>query len=251
MPELKFVCYNILRSSRKEQIVANIKALAGQGVSLFALQEVRPPRRGAFIGDLILQELGAEWQAEYFLGAAYNSPDYGLGFVWRQPILQAQGFDLLSLPTLSKLGAYERYFERWFGDQSRPVQRGVLIGQFKFAGQLLRVSNVHADWHGGFGQRFRQLQHLANRLKTDPTAAAEIICGDFNTIGLARNGEQKRKIHALLGLEYTDLLPTFHRTTTHYQHLDHIFVRNLKKSDIAVHRLSGSDHYPILATVEL
>ena len=51
--------------------------------------------------------------------------------------------------------------------------------------------------------------------------------------------------------EFRSCFPEFVQTTAHFQHLDHIYVKNLEIKNAQVVELSGSDHYPVLAELEM
>jgi endonuclease/exonuclease/phosphatase family metal-dependent hydrolase len=249
MAQLKLVSYNIDNSTQTDQIVKNIFELAKSGVNIFCLQEVRPSKSGEFIGKSLLDKLGSGWEGEFFLTTKPNNCDYGLGILWNSVYLKPVKFDTLSFFKLLQLDFHEQIFGLLRGEEITPIQRGSLIGTFKFDDRVIRISNVHMDWHGWVGHRTRQLQELLDFLKQKSATDAEIICGDFNSLGFFGYGQRLEKIKNILGSEFVNSFPEFRNTTTHYQHLDQIFVKNLKIHETDVLELPGSDHYPIQATI--
>ena len=249
MAELKLVSYNLQNGTRQGALVANIRSFAAAGADIFCLQEVRPPEQAGFIGDDILKALGPDWAGKFFLSPKPENFDFGVGIIWRQSKLHVKASENLPLPRLPHWTWWERYTETFLTGQREPFQRGSLIVSFEVGGRTIRVANVHMDWAGGVAHRLGQLRHILDYLHQLPPADGEIICGDFNTIGFLDNTAQMKEINAALGEQFVSSFPTFQRTTTHFQHLDHIFVRNLQIKEAAVHPLPGSDHYPIVAAI--
>ena len=62
---LTLVSYNIQNGVYEESIIKNIHTLIAEGVDVFCLQETRVIKP-KFICDRLKNELGSEWQVEYF-----------------------------------------------------------------------------------------------------------------------------------------------------------------------------------------
>lgn len=248
MSEIKLVSYNLDHSSKKDRLVENIRKLSQLGTNIFCFQEIRTGNPNEFIGNAILSALGPGWKGE-FLISENSKNDYGLGIIWNSSILELVDYQILDFPVLPQLFSLERLIEQYLlsGDIT-PVKRAALIATFVVDGQKFRISNVHADWHGGFEHRFSQLQHLLKHLKPE-NIKSEIICGDFNTIGLFRSYKQIKKIQELLGPEFINFFPKHTITSIHGQRLDHVFARNFNQSHAKVHKMFGSDHFPIMAAM--
>src|SRR5437870_2697714 len=103
MSFISIVSYNIDNGAKIDLIVKNIVDLVEKGVSLFCLQEVRPAKNGNFIGDQILEVLGLNWQAAYFLAEDETNFDNGLAFFWNQNQVTGIKFETLVLPKLRNL----------------------------------------------------------------------------------------------------------------------------------------------------
>ncbi|OGE80995.1 MAG: hypothetical protein A3E98_03760 [Candidatus Doudnabacteria bacterium RIFCSPHIGHO2_12_FULL_48_11] len=245
---LKLVSYNLHNSRNEREIVRNVLDFASAGVNLFCLQEVRLSKGGKFIGDAILSALGPGWNGNFFLSPEPFLKDYGLGIVWKSE-MDLVKFENLSFDTPANFGSYQRIINLLLRAGITPFQQryGSLIGTFKIGKTSLRISNLHIDWRGGLENRISQIKHLSNYLKEALVVDGEIICGDFNTLGFFENSKQVEMIHSLFGKEFINLFPDFRATTTHFQHLDHIFARNLKIHRSLVHEVDGSDHFPLLA----
>lgn len=219
-------------------------------VNVFCLQEVRRNAGSKFIIDELLDNLGVNWHAKYF--------DFGLCTLWDATRLEAVDFELLLLPTVPKLYSYEKLFLKLHAKIGKnkhqkiaPSQRTALLGEFKTAGQTLRITNLHLDWQRGFKHRGSQLNFLKSHLQTKTPVDCEILCGDFNTIGFYRfaNGKLKR-FKNLVGEEFVSNSPK-RPTTNHFQLLDHIFVKNLPIPNTKILKYKGSDHFPILAEITI
>lgn len=242
------VSYNLDHSSKREQLEKNIYNLSKENVEIFCFQEIRTSKTEEFIGDVFLKKLGPNWQGK-FLISHDSKNDYGLGIIWNDDNLKLIDFENLDLPRLARLRPLESFIETHFlnGDPT-PVKRAAQIFTFRRGEQTFRVSNIHMDWHGGVEHRFKQLEFVTSHLKSRGVAA-EIICGDLNTTGLFDNSPQIKKIQVLLGSEFVNLFPKFVHTTSHFQHLDHFFIRNFSPIFAKVYKMSGSDHFPLFVSV--
>jgi endonuclease/exonuclease/phosphatase family metal-dependent hydrolase len=145
---------------------------------------------------------------------------------------------------------FEKTFAHLRGDHPEPIQRGALSGVFSTHGERFRVTNVHLDWHGGAGHRIKQRKYLAQHLKLNAFTGGEIVCGDFNFLGPFSTTAAEH-FRDQLGQEFVNSISTFQFTTTFFQHLDHIFVKHLELDGAEVHKLPGSDHYPLSARLRI
>jgi endonuclease/exonuclease/phosphatase family metal-dependent hydrolase len=247
--KLTIVTYNIHHGSKAEAITSNIVSLAANGVNVFCLQEIRKQPGESFLLDSLLKKLGSDWKAEYIIKP--DSNDLGLCTIWDNSKLQAVNFEPLLLPKLQKLYFYELAWEKIRKEYPRPVQRAVLIGDFLVNGKRLRITNVHLDWQGGAKQRSMQLSHVYTHVKSKEKADHEIMCGDFNTIGFYRFHKRRlKKIKHLVGNEFENQPPK-KPTTTYLETLDHVFVKNLAIIKTEIIKLKGSDHFPLLAEIQI
>jgi len=219
------------------------------------LQELFEFKGRTSLLSALINNLGNEWQSEW-QSEIFLEPDnssLGLCFLWKPSDLQAIKFERLRLPKLQKFNLYENIYERAIARLVKgPVQRGALIGTFNINGKPVRISNIHIDCHGHFSQRAKQLTSLTAYLKSLTPVDREIICGDFNTIGieiLSRN--QEKKIRAILGPGFVNAYPYLTPTSNFLQRLDYIFVKNIQVHSAEVLRLKGSDHFPLVASLEV
>jgi len=249
MSELKLASYNIYDGYNRDNIIENILNFAEQGVNFFCLQEVRSSETGDFIGDVLLQKLGSGWQSEYFV-ATVPSSDYGLAMYWRKDILSPLKFETVSLAKLDFLSLFEQLIEYAQGNRTQPIQRGALAGTFMMDGKVLRITNIHLDWHGGKKHRLKQLKQLVDHLKKMPPVNSEVVCGDFNTVSFVGTDSHLKEIHMTLGEDFFNSIPEIRSTARLGQHLDHIFARNLKLQEAKIQEVVGSDHYPVIASLK-
>jgi endonuclease/exonuclease/phosphatase family metal-dependent hydrolase len=156
---------------------------------------------------------------------------------------------------------------------------GALITLYKIGNKILRITNVHFHVMGGIRHKRKQIRAILS-IHAQQKADYDIICGDFNTIGIypgmrRRITKQIDAVQMELGNGYhrinTDTwtsdvatvmspLTPMHRITGKFarianihfrQQLDWIFYRNLNVKNSSVeHGLIGSDHYPLLAEFE-
>jgi endonuclease/exonuclease/phosphatase family metal-dependent hydrolase len=247
---MKIISYNLHMGLETEVIVKNIEDFAAQGVTVFCFQEFWKWMQPVDLEILLLEALGSEWQMEY---VTPNPPlhDYGLCILWKKSALIALSFQKLPLPLLTKAKLWEKAFILLRGFRTFIVQRGALAGTFVWNNRRLRITTLHLDWQGGLKQRITQLAYLKDYLDSLPGADFEIICGDFNTIGVFNKKKQAKIISNTLGSEFQNACDTLGVTCPPVFHLDYMFVKNLQVSNFQICKLAGSDHFPIFADLDL
>ena len=241
----KIATYNIHHGLKLSKVIDNIERLSKDGVVIFCLQEIRE-----FTGEVnavanILRSLGRGWDYETFIEP--DSYNFGLCVIWKKDNIKLKKIEKIVLPRIpsSNIRVMVKKIKK-------PLDRGVLILDFKINKELVRISNVHLDCHGQFIHRERQLRSLVKHLKDLKLPAKEIICGDFNTIGAeAISKKQEKKILDILGKNFVNAHPKGTPTFRLLQRLDYIFVKNIKVNGAKVLRLKGSDHFPLIANLEL
>lgn len=247
MPKkLKIISYNIHKSRNLPAIVRNVLKISASGASVICLQEVRHSKDN-FIVNEILRELGGSWQAHAFLSPEEDSFDYGLCILWRTDALSPLNFEKIRLPKLADTNPAMQFIQLLYHGKPGPHMRGALIATFQDnSGKKIRVSNIHLDWQGRLKHRINQVKYLQARLSTEEVHC-DIVCGDFNTIGLSKR--QVEKIRSALGEQFTHNPKSDPTMALYRQALDHIFVKGFELQEHGVYKLSGSDHYPVMATV--
>ncbi|MDE2399538.1 MAG: hypothetical protein KGL67_00795 [Patescibacteria group bacterium] len=243
---LKIATYNIKHGLKLAKIIENMQELSASGVMVFCLQEMRESnKKEPSVLGACLKALGEGWEHETFLEP--HSINFGLCFIWRADVLKVKKLEKLVLPKIPKFNI--RVIAKKI---KKIIDRGALIGTFEMNGKLIRISNIHLDCHGQFAQRERQLKALVDYLKSNSSIDKEIICGDFNTIGMeALSKKQEKKILDILGPNFINAHPRSTPTFHLLQRLDYIFVKNIKVKKAEVLKLKGSDHRPIIASLEI
>jgi endonuclease/exonuclease/phosphatase family metal-dependent hydrolase len=248
---LKIATYNVQFGLKTNLISDNIQKLAASGVSVFCLQEVKE-FEGRRLLKTILEKLGPGWESDTFIRS--GSHDLGLATLWRPDVLQLRDSNKLLLPKLEKFSLYELTARKLaLNFVNTTVQRGALINTFHFQGQLIRICNLHLDCAGRFAQRAKQLNFLVSYLQSLPQINYKVVCGDFNTIGVAPfTKRQEQKVRAILGPSFVNAHPQALPTQKNLlQRLDYIFVSGAQVQKAQVSRMRGSDHFPLIANLEV
>lgn len=264
---LKLVTYNIRVGLQEKKLVETVGKLAQQGAQVFCLQELPKIDGEDFIGNLFLGSLGQSWRGEFSPLPGTRSYHLGLGIIWNSNFLEFLGSQTVLLPKFEQPKLWELFWHKiahaytetgsWWRSFFRvhepfeATQRAALICTFKYGGELLRVTVLHLDWYGSLAQRSRQIQHLGEVLAGQPPVDKEVICGDFNTLGMfikfkKRSGE----IQSVLPPGFIDTLKNPRRTGWPFQRLDYIFAKGFKNYQGKVNYLRGSDHKPVSAELE-
>lgn len=163
-----------------------------------------------------------------------------------------RGNAILATLPLSDLSAFELPFER----QRRVAVGATVEGAYRNGeAWRLRLVSAHLDnmagsrrlWLAGEPARVRQTRGLLSLLQ-DETAV--VLGGDFNTwFGFADQAFREAS-RAFPGTRVTDRRATFHGV----MRLDHLFFRLPEGWSARFRRADdryGSDHYPLIATVDL
>lgn len=266
---LTLTSYNIQDGLYEDQIVQNIIDMVQEGVDIFCLQETRLIKND-FIVDRMKKELGTQWQSESFLGTDNPKLELGLTILWQSKKLHLLKLEKMLFPKNNYVGVYDKLIRSFF----TPMQRGALIASFDIGGVTARITNLHLDMKNGGSRRLNHIAYLTTYLKKYPVKH-EIVCGDFNTSVTTTLGKrQKKRVEELLGNEFIDAFPNLKWTfdgasidpnkyysSVHklfikagfrlYRKLDYIFVRDMLLIQSTQKIMSGSDHHPLIATVEL
>lgn len=248
--EFTVATYNIFDGRGGQRVVNNILRLIRDGAAIVCLQEVWPMYRGVSMSKLIDQQLPENFRSEYFLGDVAGDYSYGQGILWNANVFSAVRFEKLSLPLKSGLTLSDKLFFLVLGLSPRIFKRSAFIGVFSFGEEKLRITNLHLDFQGGDAHRVEQIKFLTNHLALLPQVEHEIICGDFNTVGLFGKRRKITMLEDFLGKRFASVLSKPYSSAI-VQQLDYIFVRNLKISKAKILHLRGSDHYPVTAGVSV
>ena len=271
--ELTIATYNILFANEAEKIIENIVKMVEEGVNIFCLQELINIRDEEFIIDRILKKLGGNWKAAHHVGPEYSKLSIGTGVLWDSSIINLKTSENILLPKIKKFDFFEKLYYKIVGVPAIPLQRKALACYFAKGQNQFRVTCVHLDNIGGPFHRRKQLSYLVSFLKKKEIDQ-EIICGDFNTFDLLKTGYEKKLIHRLFDNEFIDatdkvgwtsdiynidfrtsvkifpwLIKTFHIHIR--RRLDYIWVKDIQILSCAKRNVSGSDHLPVVAKLQL
>jgi endonuclease/exonuclease/phosphatase (EEP) superfamily protein YafD len=83
-------------------------------------------------------------------------------------------------------------------------------------------------------------------IATQPQVEREIICGDFNTLGVFGKQSKITSLQNQLGNRFQSVIQKPYSSAI-IQQLDYIFVKGLTVETAKILHLKGSDHYPITA----
>lgn len=244
------VTYNIFDGRNTEKIISNILELIQNGASVICLQEVRQVYRNIEFTKLLTERLPTHFNSKYFLEDDTRWFDYGLGMLWDTTVFSSPIFHQLPLPEQSHLTFWNKLFYWVLGLEPKIIKRGALIGTFTFGQKHVRITNLHLDFQGGNSHRANQLQSLTNFLALQAPIEHEIICGDFNTLGLFNKRNKILTLEQQLEDQFRSVLIKPYSSQI-VQQLDYIFIRDLKSRSAHIVKRRGSDHYPLLAEVSL
>ncbi len=244
------VTYNIFDGRNTEKIITNILQLIQNGASVICLQEVRQVYRNVEFTKLLAERLPKHFSSKYFLEGDARWFDYGLGILWDTSIFSSPTFHQLSLPEQSHLTFWNKLFYWALGLEPKIIKRGALVGTFIFGLKNIRITNLHLDFQGGNSHRANQLKSLTDFLGKLPPIDSEIICGDFNTLGLFGKKNKVLTLEQQLGNKFQSALSGPYNSAL-VQQLDYIFTKDLDLRKAKVLKLKGSDHSPLLAKLDL
>ncbi|MBU0578642.1 hypothetical protein KKE34_01425 [Patescibacteria group bacterium] len=272
--KLAIAIYNIQFSLHPEKIEKNIRRMAEDKVFIFCLQEVVAYKNSDFIINNLLKKLGGHWKAICHVGRKKSLLGVGNCIIWNSKKIELIKSQKRLLPYSKTLAIHEKIFSYLASGITIPIQRRVIIGEFKFNGEYIRISNIHLDHNGGLKNRLKQLKYFLKILHKDKSISKDIICGDFNCFDLLKTGRENTELKIILGDEYIDASSNicwnadlFYIDTTggsklfkyfirkfniHIKRrLDYIFVRNIAVSSCKKLPLKGSDHDPIIAHLSI
>lgn len=244
------VTYNIFDGRNTDKIINNILELIQGGASLICLQEVRQSYRNIEFAKLLAERLPKRFNAQYFLEDDDNWFDYGLGILWDTSVLSSPTFHQLPLPRQDHLTLWNKLFYWSLGLEPKIIKRGALVATFTLGQEKIRIINLHLDFQGGNNHRANQLKSLTDYLAPEAPVDYEIICGDFNSLGIFKKKEKIMSLEKQLGNGFKSTLTTPYNSAL-IQQLDYIFVKNLNVRKAEISKLKGSDHYPLLAEVSM
>lgn len=269
---INILSYNILLSKYPEKIIKNCVDFAKDGVIIFCLQEVVRYPEKEFILDDLLEALGKDWKVIYHLGDEKSSLNSGTCIIWNSKFLTLKTSQKILLPKITKLSIREIISNRLLGFKGSPVQRRAIAGVFEYQGSEIAIASIHLDNVGGPKHRLKQLKYFFENFKGEQPC--KIFCGDFNSYDVLRTGSEAKAFKQTLGARFEDAAKNVPWTVDlanldtpenfpyfvilikalkiHFRRkLDYIWVNNLEIKNCKIMKVSGSDHYPLISTLEM
>lgn len=271
---LRVVTYNIQFGINTQRIIENIKKLAEDDTNIICIQEIINNLPQELIVKAILKQLGSNWHASYHIGTENSRQSIGTAIFWDNNILKLKQEEKILLPKIKKFALHEKLYYWVIGEPGISKQRRATACYFLVNNSILRITNLHIDNIGGPMHRMKQITYLLSHLNKLKTPNHEIICGDFNTFDLLKTGYERKLLQKKFGKDFIDASKNVGWTSDIYNidfkksirlfpwmiktfnihirsRLDYIWVKNLKVLDCRKIILPGSDHYPIIADLEL
>lgn len=267
---IKIATYNIFLFSNPQIITQNIFTMKEQGVDIFCLQEVLKAKGKPFIGDILLELLGDEWNIEYNLGANDKAISHGVAILWNKQKLKKVDVKKITLPTLTNLSFFNKLFRSIVKFKDIKIENRAMYIDFSLKSKKLRVTSVHIGLSAGnIKHRLKQHEYLWKILQRK-SVLHEIICGDFNSL---RGKTYTMELQYIKNLYSKNFIETCSKITwtqdlhynkfekaiinffikygnIHYrQNLDHIFIKGFTPSACERFNVQGSDHFPLIATL--
>jgi endonuclease/exonuclease/phosphatase family metal-dependent hydrolase len=238
------VCWNIERGERFEGIR---RYLEQETPDLLMLQEAdweARRSRGRRIAEELGGLLGMEWvfAAEFReLGQRIEGRDAWHGQVTLSRLL-LRSVRVLRFREQSAGWRPRPWLPQWGVFQPREGGRIALITEHDVSGVKLIVYNVHLESREGESLRLAQVREMLQDAAAQPTDAAIVAAGDFNT----KTGGASPVIREVLAAGFL-VAAGGEVTTRRGQALDWIFVRGpIRASGSRVRSDVGpSDHYPV------
>jgi endonuclease/exonuclease/phosphatase family metal-dependent hydrolase len=266
--------YNIQFGVNREKVLANITQMANDNVGIFCLQEIINVSGEEFIIDSILKKLGKDWEAKFHVGSEISKLSIGTAIIWNTKLFSFKKQEKILLPKIKKFDVHETFFYKVIGVPDAVLQRKAISCTFRYNQTDIRVTSVHIDNVGGPVHRMKQMSYLISKLRTSEAPKHEIISGDFNTFDLLKTGYEKKILQKEIGQDFIDASKDINWSSDIYmmdfrtsikffpwiiktfnihirRRLDYIWVKNFIVKECKKLELTGSDHFPITAILEL
>ena len=282
---LRLATYNLQRGIHYAQVREHLATLPHlREADIVAVQEALVPAGGVNTLARLAADLEGSYRWTYRTVMSYADKEYGNGFLFRESVTPEAGL-AVPLPRVGRLG----WLARLKTEGAAPDTKSAYLQLFRVADRRVRIVSLHLDFAGGAEHRVRQLSHLLDvlgqRAQADG-AAADVLCGDFNTMGQHRSPAARaatgQVLAVALGRGFVDcsarvtwtsdlfssiddadparrLLRVGQALGLRYrQKLDHVLVRGARPLCPAVRveaggaaHLPGSDHVPLAVELAL
>lgn len=267
---IKIVSRNIQNFLHPEEIYIYLRDLKKQGVQFICLQEVNH-LSDKTIPTKIMDKSLPSWQKEEFHHKRFGQYE-GFATLWNPDFAQLIGSKrLLFDEPVRGRKFYEKVLVTHIVNG-----KGALITTFKLTnGKTIRITNAHLHWSGGHKQRIKEAKIIKKTLEELGSVRYEIICGDFNTVGLSTlfgkklYKKRQEQIQQTLGKDFINVFENEAITHTAfgsvdpylnwartkrflgklgmhcYQKLDYIFVKGLIPIEYTASSKQEADHYSL------
>lgn len=269
--QLIIATYNIQTWLNRKNILGNIAEMKKNGVNILCLQECKCKGGEKYLKQ-VFREVLPDWQIVTYIPEEGGDND-GLLCAWdRKFIGIPPNVKSITLPAHHKT-----YFERRIM-QAGNTKRSALIITFDYGqGRSFKIVNTHLDLAGGNKHRGKQLRALKIALEQSP-AKCTIICGDLNTIGIAKFRNRSLLKNNLFS-DIIDISAGIHHSHDIFSSIDpackpYIFkcmslLKNMKMhfyskldyiltagegiqcNEVYAINVTGSDHLPIIAKLTI
>lgn len=267
--------YNILHSYNPSKIAENLKLMAGEGVDIFALQEVVMEEGKPFIGEVILKSLGSKWRIIDSLCDVVPGRKWGTAIVYNSSRFKLLSSKSILPKKMEHLSPVQFLLSVIImGGKGIVYPRSFINAKLSIDNKILYFSSIHPDFFASSGYRINQLKFfLVEKFKTKQNEY-EVICGDFNNIDLLGTKKEVAQIKNTLGEDFvdaTDEIPwsvnIFNVSENHatplfimlkkifpfklHKKIDYIWTKNIEVLSSKSFDLTGSDHLPLVTYLRL
>lgn len=232
MQTITIVSYNIFFGKRLHKIIPWINSLRRADIICF--QEFPKARLTEFLSAIPKRRYGHRFTQSFIL----RKKIYGELTLFRQ-----KKFRLIYARKLSlSIRPREKRILR------KSMARTCFLTTFSAGSKTITVANTHLPYLAANRTRYKQIHRIATHLVSLHQAA--IITGDFNLHSMSIN----KKLIAFMGRYGFHTSPE--RLATHHvgvikHQLDYVFGVKCRILKLEAPRVRFSDHYPIIATVQL
>ncbi len=129
-----------------------------------------------------------------------------------------------------------------------PMEKSCLLLTFRSGKKTFTIANTHLVFLAANRARYKQIRMIAETLFSNKHAS--IITGDFNLHAIRPN-KKLIKLMKTYGFQTLPKRLATHRLGIMKHQLDYVFTSKCKLTGLEVERIKFSDHYPVIATVQL
>ena len=199
--------------------------------------------------ERIAKKLGDTYRYYQYSTNRLHGREQANALVWREDLFDESSVATVVLPTLSQGRA--SFFERLLYGRYREQHRNAIIlkGTLK-EGIAVQIATPHPDIHGLDGHHASQIGKVCSSL-VETDCDQHLLLGDLNLFGSQLLWPKVHKVFDRYG--FVDVSKDTGGTflTVPGQRLDRVLFRGRGRVDVRREKVKGSDHYPLVASVEL